>query len=42
LRLAGYKPLKPVVIADAVPKNTSGKILKRQLRQEHNELAAGT
>jgi len=25
-----------------VPKNPSGKILKRQLRHEHNDLAEGT
>jgi len=41
LRLAGYKTPKRLVIADAVPENPRGKI-KRQLRQEHNELAAGT
>ena len=40
--LAGYKTPKRVVIAGAVPKNPSGKILKRQLRHEHNDLAAGT
>ena len=38
--LAGYKTPKRVIIADAVPKNPSGKILKRQLRHEHNDLAA--
>ena len=38
--LAGYKTPKRVVIADAVPKNPSGKILKRQLREEHKDLAA--
>ena len=32
--LAGYKTPKRVVIADAAPKNPSGKILKRQLRDE--------
>jgi fatty-acyl-CoA synthase len=40
--LAGFKTPKRVVIADAIPKNPSGKILKRQLRQEHNDLAAGS
>jgi fatty-acyl-CoA synthase len=40
--LAGYKTPKRVIIAGAVPKNPSGKILKRQLRHEHNDLAAGT
>ena len=38
--LAGYKTPKRVVIADAVPKNPSGKILKRQLREDHKDLAA--
>ena len=37
--LAGYKAPKYVVIADALPKNPSGKILKRQLRDEHADLA---
>ena len=32
-RLAGYKPPKYVVFADALPKNPSGKILKRELRE---------
>ena len=39
--LAGYKAPKYVVIADALPKNPSGKILKRQLRDEHSDLASG-
>jgi fatty-acyl-CoA synthase len=39
-RLAGYKTPKYVVIADALPKNPSGKILKRALREEHSGLAA--
>jgi fatty-acyl-CoA synthase len=38
--LAGYKAPKYVVIADGLPKNPSGKILKRQLRDEHADLAA--
>ena len=38
--LAGFKRPKYVVIADALPKNPSGKILKRQLRTEHADLAA--
>lgn len=37
--LAGYKAPKYVVIADALPKNPSGKILKRQLRHEHKDIA---
>jgi fatty-acyl-CoA synthase len=37
--LAGYKAPKYVVIADALPKNPSGKILKRELRDEHADLA---
>jgi fatty-acyl-CoA synthase len=40
-RLAGYKQPKYVVIADALPKNPSGKILKRELRAEHAGLATG-
>jgi fatty-acyl-CoA synthase len=40
-RLAGFKTPKYVVVADALPKNPSGKILKRQLREEHADLAAG-
>ena len=38
--LAGYKTPKYLVVADALPKNPSGKILKRQLREEHADLAA--
>ncbi|MEJ3657399.1 acyl-CoA synthetase [Actinomycetes bacterium KLBMP 9759] len=37
--LAGYKRPKYVVFADALPKNPSGKILKRALRDEHKGLA---
>jgi fatty-acyl-CoA synthase len=40
--LAGFKAPKYVVIADALPKNPSGKILKRQLRDEHADLASGS
>lgn len=39
-RLAGYKQPKYVVIADKLPKNPSGKILKRELRSAHADLAA--
>jgi fatty-acyl-CoA synthase len=39
-RLAGYKRPKYVVLADALPKNPSGKILKRELREQHAALAA--
>ncbi|AEH09474.1 MULTISPECIES: acyl-CoA synthetase [Protofrankia] len=38
-RLAGFKTPKYVVVADALPKNPSGKILKRQLRDEYAHLA---
>jgi len=38
-RLAAYKRPKYVVLADALPKNPSGKILKRELRQQHADLA---
>jgi fatty-acyl-CoA synthase len=37
--LAGYKTPKYVVITDSLPRNPSGKILKRQLRSEHQDLA---
>ena len=40
--LAHYKAPKYVVIADALPKNPSGKILKRDLRSAHADLAHGT
>jgi fatty-acyl-CoA synthase len=39
--LAGFKTPKYVVVVDALPKNPSGKILKRELRAEHADLAAG-
>ena len=38
--LAGFKTPKYVVVVDALPKNPSGKILKRRLREEHADLAA--
>ncbi len=38
--LAGFKTPKHVVIAQALPKNPSGKILKRALREEHASIAA--
>lgn len=38
-RLAGYKRPKYVVLADTLPKNPSGKILKRELRAQHAALA---
>jgi fatty-acyl-CoA synthase len=37
--LAGYKAPKYVVVLDALPKNPSGKIVKRRLRDEHADLA---
>jgi fatty-acyl-CoA synthase len=39
-KLAGYKRPKYVVLTDALPKNPSGKILKRELRQRHADLAS--
>ncbi|MBS4753350.1 AMP-binding protein [Nocardioides sp. zg-ZUI104] len=39
--LAGYKAPKYVVLAEELPKNPSGKILKRELRAAHADLAAG-
>jgi fatty-acyl-CoA synthase len=38
--LAGYKTPKYVVVTDALPKNPSGKILKRNLRTSYAALAA--
>jgi fatty-acyl-CoA synthase len=38
-RLAGYKQPKYVVLAEELPKNPSGKILKRELRQRYADLA---
>jgi fatty-acyl-CoA synthase len=38
--LAGDKRPKYVVLADSLPKNPSGKILKRELREQHADLAA--
>src|SRR5215218_6778274 len=38
-KLAGYKRPKYVVLADSLPKNPSGKILKRDLREQHAGLA---
>jgi fatty-acyl-CoA synthase len=40
-RLAGYKRPKYVVLVDALPKNPSGKILKRELRDRHASIAGG-
>jgi len=36
--MAGFKVPKPVVFAEALPKNPSGKLLKRQLREAHARL----
>ena len=38
--LAGFKTPKRIVFADALPKNPSGKLLKRQLRDAHAQLFA--
>ena len=37
--LAPYKTPKYVVVAEALPKNPSGKILKRELRHRHADIA---
>ncbi|WP_420855041.1 AMP-binding enzyme [Rhodococcus pseudokoreensis] len=39
-RLAGYKQPKYVVVSDALPKNPSGKVLKRELRDLYGGLAS--
>ncbi len=39
--MAGFKAPKAVVFADALPKNPSGKLLKRDLRERHKEVFAG-
>ena len=39
-RLAGFKVPKYVVLAEALPKNPSGKILKRELRTIYAGLAS--
>ncbi|HEY4024732.1 MAG TPA: hypothetical protein VGM75_39010 [Pseudonocardiaceae bacterium] len=38
--LAGYKRPKYVILLDALPKNPSGKILKRELRERYRDIAA--
>jgi fatty-acyl-CoA synthase len=38
--MAGFKTPKAVVFADALPKNPSGKLLKRELRTHHRDLFA--
>ncbi|MCY7395654.1 MAG: AMP-binding protein [Nocardioides sp.] len=38
--LAGYKAPKHVVVLDSLPKNPSGKIVKRTLRDTHADLAS--
>ena len=35
LRLAHFKVPKRVIITDSLPKNPSGKLLKRELRQRY-------
>jgi fatty-acyl-CoA synthase len=40
--LAGFKSPKFVVIANELPKNPSGKILKRELRDSYGYLAGST
>ena len=38
-RLAGFKTPRHVAVVDALPKNASGKILKRELRTAYAGLA---
>ena len=40
-KLAGYKAVKSVEIVDALPKNASGKILKKELRKKWEIQEAG-
>ena len=40
--LAGFKTPKVVVIVDQLPKNPSGKILKRELRAQYADVAGGS
>jgi fatty-acyl-CoA synthase len=40
-RLAAYKVPKRVVVVDELPKNPSGKLVKRALRERYAELATG-
>jgi fatty-acyl-CoA synthase len=40
-RLAGFKVPKRILIADDLPRNPSGKILKRNLREAHASVFAG-
>jgi acyl-CoA synthetase (AMP-forming)/AMP-acid ligase II len=40
-RLAGYKVPKKVVIMGEIPKNPSGKILKKDLRKQFQDIYAG-
>jgi len=39
VRLAGYKTPRRVIVADALPRNPSGKVLKRVLRQTYGATA---
>jgi fatty-acyl-CoA synthase len=39
--LAGFKCPKAVVFVESLPKNPSGKLLKRELRQVHGGVFAG-
>ena len=36
-RLAGFKTPKEIVFLDVLPRTPSGKVLKRQLREVHDE-----
>ena len=39
-RLAGYKKPSAVVFVDELPRNAAGKVLKRDLRNEHGDRVA--
>jgi acyl-CoA synthetase (AMP-forming)/AMP-acid ligase II len=39
-KLAGFKSIKRVKFTDIIPRNASGKILKRALRDKYSDVAA--
>ena len=39
--MAGFKSPKAVVFVESLPRNPSGKLLKRELRQQHQARFSG-